>query len=125
MTLAPRLEMVCSTEEEEPRPISIMAMTAATPMTMPRMVRMERITFRRRACKAMRSVPRSDFIGSTFAALRDKRIFCPGIGGLNGLAGDDLLTIAQGVGMNHGICAVGGAGFDADGFSELAVLQPD
>jgi hypothetical protein len=49
--------MVCSMEWEEPRPISIMAMTAAMPMMMPRQVKTDRMTFRRKARKAIRRVP--------------------------------------------------------------------
>ncbi len=45
--------MVCSMEWEEPWPISIMAITAAMPMMMPRHVNTERMIFRRKACKAM------------------------------------------------------------------------
>ena len=49
--------MVCSIEWVEPRPISIIAMTEAMPMMMPRHVRMERMTFRRKERKAIRKVP--------------------------------------------------------------------
>ena len=54
--LAPMLAMVCWMAVEDPLPISIMAMTAATPMMMPRVVNTERMTLRRRACTAIRSV---------------------------------------------------------------------
>ena len=54
MTLAPRLAMVCWMECDEPRPISIMAMTAAMPMMMPRQVSTDRMTLRRSACRAVR-----------------------------------------------------------------------
>jgi hypothetical protein len=74
MTLAPRLAIVCSTDEEEPRPISIMAITAATPMTMPRMVSVERMMFLRSACNAIRSVPRNVFMALLFAELRDEGV---------------------------------------------------
>jgi hypothetical protein len=57
MTLAPRLAMVCSMEWEEPRPISIIAMTAAMPMMMPKQVSTERMMFRRNARNAIRNVP--------------------------------------------------------------------
>ncbi len=43
-------------EEEEPRPISIMAMTAAMPMMIPRQVSIDRMTLRRSACNAMRRI---------------------------------------------------------------------
>ena len=48
--------MACWMEREEPPPISIMAMTAAMPMMMPRQVSAERMTLRRSACNAMRAV---------------------------------------------------------------------
>ena len=41
---------------EEPLPISIMAMTAATPMTMPSVVRAARMTLRLRPCRAVRTI---------------------------------------------------------------------
>src|SRR5262245_1017760 len=47
--LAPMLAMVLAIEDDEPLPISIIAMTAAMPMTMPRMVSAERVMLRRRA----------------------------------------------------------------------------
>ena len=37
-------------------PISIMAMTAATPMTMPSVVRAARMMLRRRPCRAVRTI---------------------------------------------------------------------
>src|SRR6185312_10999015 len=46
ITLAPRLEIACSIDREDPPPISIIAMTAATPMMIPRQVSVERMTFR-------------------------------------------------------------------------------
>ena len=48
--------MVLRTRLDEPCPISIIAMTAATPIMMPRHVSIERITFRLRACIAVRMV---------------------------------------------------------------------
>ncbi len=54
--LAPMLAMVCWMAVEEPCPISIMAMTAATPMMMPRVVRAARRTLRRRPFSAVRSI---------------------------------------------------------------------
>src|SRR5262245_37645965 len=54
--LAPMLAMVCLTAVEDPWPISIMAITAATPMMIPRVVRAERRTFRRRPTTAMRKM---------------------------------------------------------------------
>jgi hypothetical protein len=41
---------------EDPAPISIMAMTAATPMTMPRVVSMARRGLRSSALRAVRNV---------------------------------------------------------------------
>ena len=55
-TLAPMLAMVFWMAAEEPAPISIMAMTAPTPMTMPSVVSMARIGLRRSALKAVRAV---------------------------------------------------------------------
>ena len=52
--LAPMLAMVFCTAVLEPWPISVMAMTAATPMMMPSVVSAERMTLRRRARKAVR-----------------------------------------------------------------------
>jgi hypothetical protein len=46
MVLAPMLAMDFWTAEDEPLPISIMAMTAPTPMTIPRVVSIARIGFR-------------------------------------------------------------------------------
>src|SRR5206468_4802965 len=46
--------------DEDPCPISITAITAATPMTTPRQVSSERIRLRRRASSAVRNVRRSD-----------------------------------------------------------------
>ena len=43
------LAIVACTEADEPWPISTMAMTAATPMTMPSVVSADRITLRRKA----------------------------------------------------------------------------
>ena len=50
------LAMLAAMADDAPRPISIIAMTAATPMMMPRQVRAERNTFRRRAMVAVRRV---------------------------------------------------------------------
>ena len=50
------LEMAFWMAAEEPAPISIMAMTAATPMTMPSVVSMARIGLRRSAFSAVRIV---------------------------------------------------------------------
>src|SRR5262245_50430585 len=54
--LAPILSMVFFTAVLVPWPISVMAMTAATPMTMPSVVNAERMTLRPKACKAIRQV---------------------------------------------------------------------
>ena len=53
---APMLAMVCWMAVDDPRPISIMAMTAATPMMMPSVVRAARMTFRRRPMRAVLSM---------------------------------------------------------------------
>ena len=55
-TLAPMVAMVFWMAAEEPAPISIMAMTAPTPMTIPRVVSRARIGLRRSAVKAVRAV---------------------------------------------------------------------
>ena len=62
MTFAPRLEIVCAMDWEEPRPISIMAMTAAMPMTIPKIVSADLMTLRRNACNAIRSTLEIVFI---------------------------------------------------------------
>ena len=54
--LAPMLAMVFWMAVDEPLPISIMAMTAATPMTMPSVVSAARIGLRRRARRAVATV---------------------------------------------------------------------
>jgi hypothetical protein len=46
--------MVCWMAAEEPAPISIMAMTAPTPITMPKVVNIARIGLRRNAFIAVR-----------------------------------------------------------------------
>ena len=53
---APMLAMALCKAILEPWPISVMAMTAATPMMTPSAVRAERILFRRRAVNAVRNV---------------------------------------------------------------------
>src|SRR6266702_3707222 len=52
---APMLRMVWATAAFEPCPISTIAMTAETPMTIPSVVRAERMTLRPRALRARRS----------------------------------------------------------------------
>ena len=54
--LAPILAMVAWMALDEPLPISIMAMTAATPMTMPSVVKAARMTLRLRPCSAVRTI---------------------------------------------------------------------
>jgi hypothetical protein len=54
-TLAPIVEMDFWIAEEEPAPISIMAITAPTPMMIPRAVNMARIGFRPNAVIAIRT----------------------------------------------------------------------
>ncbi len=66
--LAPMLAMVRSRAAREPCPISVMAMTAATPMMTPSPVSAERILFRLRAPSAVRSV---DGMNEAVAACRD------------------------------------------------------
>jgi hypothetical protein len=58
--LAPMLAMVRWMAMDEPLPISIIAITAAMPMTMPSVVSTARVTFRRSARKAVFRV-RNDF----------------------------------------------------------------
>jgi hypothetical protein len=48
--------MLLRTAAEEPAPISIMAMTAATPITMPRVVSMARMGLRNNPLRAIRKV---------------------------------------------------------------------
>jgi hypothetical protein len=55
-TLAPREPMVCWMAAALPLPISIMAMTAAMPITIPRHVRAERNKFRRKSRTAARKL---------------------------------------------------------------------
>jgi len=55
-TFAPILEMPLRIACDEPAPISIMAITAPTPMTMPSVVRTARMGFRRSALSAVRIV---------------------------------------------------------------------
>jgi len=54
--LAPILAMVALMALAEPLPISIMAMTAATPITMPSVVRAARMMLRLRPCRAVRTI---------------------------------------------------------------------
>ena len=54
--LAPMLEMVRWMALDEPLPISIIAMTAAMPMTIPSVVRSDRMMLRRRARNAVRKM---------------------------------------------------------------------
>ena len=58
---APRLAMVRWMAMDAPLPISIIVITAATPMTMPSIVSIVRMTLRRSALKAVFRVP-YDFI---------------------------------------------------------------
>src|SRR4051794_26486665 len=60
--LAPMLSMVFCTAALEPWPISVMAITAATPMTMPRAVSAERRALRRKARSAVRRMRKSFFM---------------------------------------------------------------
>ena len=53
---APILAIVLRIAVDDPWPISIMAITAAMPMMIPRHVKTERMTFRLRAWRAIRSV---------------------------------------------------------------------
>ncbi|MCG3163444.1 MAG: hypothetical protein JMDDDDMK_04871 [Acidobacteria bacterium] len=54
--LVPMLEICCWIEACAPWPMLTMAITAATPMTMPSMVRAERILLRASARKAIRKI---------------------------------------------------------------------
>jgi hypothetical protein len=56
--LLPRLAIFSWTEVLAPRPMPTMAMTAATPMMIPRIVSSERIAFRRKARQAILNVHR-------------------------------------------------------------------
>ena len=63
---APMLAILFSIAAFEPWPISVMAMTAATPIITPRAVRVDRSLLRRKLPKAVRSVggrndPAADF----------------------------------------------------------------
>src|ERR1700751_2333141 len=55
MLSAPIFETVSSIRLDEPCPISIIAMTAPTPITIPRHVKTERMMLRRKACREFRS----------------------------------------------------------------------
>ena len=57
--LAPIFVTVTWIATDAPRLISIIAITAATPMITPSMVSVVRITLRRSACKAIRTAPRA------------------------------------------------------------------
>jgi hypothetical protein len=59
MVFAPMLSKDLAMAEEEPLPISIIAITAPTPMTMPKVVRSERRGFLRKARKAETRVRRT------------------------------------------------------------------
>src|SRR5258707_8451046 len=109
-----------------------MAMTAATPMTMPRMVRTERITLRRKACNAIRRVPRMPFMvclstpqSSTFSELWNKRIFRSGLGDFDDLAGNHFLAVAQLIGGDSGVRAVGGACLDLHRPDKFTISDPN
>src|ERR1035437_8543504 len=134
--------MVWATEEEDPRPISIMAMTAAMPMMIPRQVNTDRMTFRRKACKAIRTVRYAAFMTlfdnqfcSSFAMtlpvrstpdnLRDERIFGVGLGALDVLPDDHLLTLGDVVRHNGRVHPVRSPGLHLHRPNELAILQPD
>ncbi len=54
-TLAPILAMLLRMAADEPAPISIMAMTAPTPMTIPSVVSSARMGLRMSAIRAVRS----------------------------------------------------------------------
>ena len=62
-TLAPMLEIAFWTAAEEPAPISIMAITAATPITMPSVVKSARIGLRRSAFIAVVAWTGSGLLG--------------------------------------------------------------
>ena len=78
---APMLAMVCWMAVEEPRPISIMAITAATPMMIPRVVRAARRTLRRSPFRAVCSMLRTLTEGtSAVSLLRDGALLRSGRG---------------------------------------------
>ncbi len=60
--LVPRLSICRCTAASAPRPILTIAITAATPMTMPSVVNAERSTLRRNARSAASTVMRSSFM---------------------------------------------------------------
>src|SRR5215471_1797591 len=110
MTLAPRLAMACSIEREEPPPISIIAMTAAIPMIIPRQVSTERIMLRRRACNAVRRIVRMVLtmgrVSSTSAEYWKERVFCCVLSGFGDFPSDDLLPFAQRIRDHGGVGAI-------------------
>jgi len=55
-TLAPMLEIECRIADEDPAPISIMVMTAPTPITIPKVVNRALMGLRRSAFIAVRTV---------------------------------------------------------------------
>src|ERR1035437_9977722 len=64
---------------EEPCPISIIAMTAAMPMTIPRQVNADRILWRLKACSAIRNVRRNDLIRASVLTAESPAIAPDGI----------------------------------------------
>ena len=64
MRVVPWLSICSSMEARAPLPRAIMAMTEATPMITPSMVRVERTLFRRMAFKATRRVSRKFMVYS-------------------------------------------------------------
>src|SRR2546423_12330217 len=98
-------------DREEPPPISIIAITAAIPIMIPRQVSTERITFRRSASKAVRKIVRIVFIfwtavNSTSAKHWQERVFRSCLSTFGDLARDDLLAFAQQVRGDSGVRSV-------------------
>src|SRR5258707_644414 len=113
MTLAPRLAMGCSIEEEEPRPISIMAMTAAMAMMTTTHGNNERMVFRRKACKAGRRIRQPALIpsfmpipSSTLDDGRQEWILGGGLGICGRFTGDHFLSLLQIIGRYGGVRTV-------------------
>src|SRR6266436_5837581 len=93
------LEIVFWIAVDDPWPISVMAITAPTPMMMPSVVRAERMTLRRRARMAVRRMRRNFFTGSLlllgFEHLRSKRVGAAGAIVGSSLADDELGVLGQ------------------------------
>src|SRR6266478_9100370 len=95
---------------------------------MPRMVSTERITFRRSARNAIRKVPRTPFIITSRSALpklRNEWVLRAALRRLCALTGHHFLALAQRVGLDHRVRAVGCPRLHLDWTDKLALFQPD